>query len=303
MSAKPKILIVDDEVINIKLLAEELKPLYQIAFAKNGTKALEQADQDDKPDLILLDIAMDDMDGYEVCAELKRRNRTRDIPIIFITAMDRVADEQRGLELGAVDYITKPFSLPIVKARVATHLELKRQRDLLARLSIADGLTGIPNRRYFNDSLEQEWRRAVRYQHPISLVMVDIDHFKKVNDQYGHPAGDDCLRRVAGVLAGAARRPAEFAARFGGEEFCLLMPEADLSNAMKLSEIIRERIELLEISHPPYRFKVTASFGVAGLVPERDDDPEQLVELADKNLYLAKQKGRNMVIGQETVGA
>jgi PleD family two-component response regulator len=218
---KQSVLIVDDMVSNIEILSGVLGSEYDVLFATSGKDALDIA-HDQTPDLILLDVVMPDMDGYEVCAKLKADEKTRDIPVIFVTAMDQEEDESKGLNAGVIDYITKPVRSSIVKARVRNHLELKRYRDLLKELSTVDGLTGIPNRRRFDEVLESEWRRARRNQTPLSLLLMDIDFFKAYNDHYGHVAGDDCLRQLAKGLAEIVRRPADLVARYGGEEFVLL---------------------------------------------------------------------------------
>lgn len=293
---RQRILIVDDTRENIQILAEALGLSYKISVATNGEDALRIAGSEEPPDLILLDIMMPGMDGYEVCVRLKKEDRTEKIPVIFITAKIRVEDETMGLEMGAVDYITKPFSLPIVKARVKAHLELKRNRDLLENIVHLDGLTGIRNRRFFDDALTTEWRRGNRGSNPISLIMIDIDYFKKFNDTYGHIIGDDCLRQVADTLSDSVRRPADFVARYGGEEFAAVLPDTDADAAKLMAELMRKRVESLEITHVgnPQQV-VTVSLGVATVSPQRGADPEMLVQAADKMLYQAKEGGRNQV--------
>ncbi len=295
-SPRQRILIVDDTRENIQILAEALGVGYKISVATNGEDALRIAGSEQAPDLILLDIMMPGMDGYEVCKRLKNEERTEKIPVIFITAKIRVEDETLGLEMGAVDYIAKPFSLPIVKARVKAHLELKRNRDLLENIVHLDGLTGIRNRRFFDDALANEWRRGGRRGSPLSLIMIDIDHFKKFNDTYGHIIGDDCLRQVADTLSDTVRRPADFVARYGGEEFSAVLPDTDADAARLIAELMRKRVESLEISHSGSSAEVvTVSLGVATVVPRRSSDPEMLVQSADKMLYEAKEGGRNQV--------
>ena len=206
MGSVMRILIVDDVPENIRVLSRMLVDEgHQLLAATGGREALELVESY-RPDLILLDIMMPDMDGYEVCEALRANPLFISIPVIFITALADSEDETRGLSMGAVDYITKPFKEAIVRLRVRTHLELKRQRDLLDRLCRLDGLTGIPNRRDFDEQLDREWRRATRAQEPLAAAMIDIDHFKGYNDTYGHPAGDACLRQVASVLAEGLNR-------------------------------------------------------------------------------------------------
>ncbi|MBW2303985.1 MAG: PleD family two-component system response regulator [Deltaproteobacteria bacterium] len=299
LDKKQTILIVDDAPANIKVLGEALRDEYKVRMAVSGSKGLEIATSSNPPDLILLDIVMPDLDGYEVCRRLKAMKSTQNIPIIFITGKTEEEDETKGLELGAVDYITKPFSLPIVKARVRTHMELKRHRDLLENLSTLDGLTGIPNRRRFDEFLEREWSRALREPELLSLVLMDIDFFKAFNDTYGHGAGDDCLRKVAKTLSVQAKRPMDFVARYGGEEFVCVLPGTDLDGAIQVAENMRRKIESLNIPHSRSAVadRVTISLGVATTIPSKRLRPQDLVEGADKALYKVKNGGRNRVEG------
>ncbi len=247
---KPKqtVLITDDSPANIEVLCQVLDGEYDVLFATNGPDALAIA-FDQSPDLILLDVVMPDMDGYEVCAALKADIRTRDIPVVFVTAMDNDDDETKGLNAGAIDYVTKPIRPAIVRARVRNHLELKRYRDFLENLSSTDGLTGIFNRRRFDETLDREWRRANRNQSPLSLILMDIDLFKPFNDHYGHVAGDECLRRLAQVLPGCLRRASDLAARYGGEEFACLLPDTDADGADKVAGNVRDAVNELNIPH------------------------------------------------------
>ncbi len=290
---KQRILIVDDEPANIRVLGSALRDEYQVSFATSGEQALNIAGSD--TDLILLDIMMEGMDGYEVCRKLKNSRKTKNIPIIFITTMSDEEDETRGLEAGAVDYITKPFSMAIVKARVRTHLELKRHRDMLENLSSLDGLTGIPNRRRFDEYLEQEWKRAVRDASFLSLIMIDIDYFKKFNDNYGHCAGDDCLRKVAKTLAESVNRPSDLVARYGGEEFAAVLPKTDKEGAVFVADTMLKKIESLGIphSHSEVQTFLTVSIGTATILPSPDADMSVLVNSSDRALYEAKRSGRN----------
>jgi diguanylate cyclase (GGDEF)-like protein len=290
-----KILIVDDEPINIKILAEILKnPDHEILTATNGVTALELASVED-PDLILLDIMMPQVDGYEVCSSLKSDKQTRNIPVIFVTACGEEDDETLGLELGAVDYITKPIHPSIVKARVKNHLELKRKRDILEALSITDGLTGIANRRRFDEFLNYEWMRAKRASSCLSLIMMDIDYFKLYNDHYGHPEGDKCLHKVAMALTKSVKRATDLVARYGGEEFSCVLPLTDEKGALSLAHEIQHHIIALHIPHQYSAVAdyITMSIGVATMIPDRFSLPETLIEAADKALYEAKISGRN----------
>lgn len=291
------LLIVDDEKRNRSLLTELLQGDYRIILAKNGEQALERA-REHHPDLILLDVLMPDRDGYAVIRELKNDDQTRDIPVIFVTALDSAGDEERGLELGAVDYISKPFNPAIVRVRIRNHLQSVQQRRLLEQLAMLDSLTGIPNRRRFTKVFEQEWRRGMRDGTPISLIVVDVDHFKAYNDTYGHAAGDEVLRLIARTLQDALRRPGDFVARYGGEEFVILLPGITSEGARALAEQARADVEAKHITHAvsdvgPY---VTISMGGATCeaVAAADQDLD-LFRLADAYLYEAKHGGRNRV--------
>ena len=294
---KLMILLVDDAPTNIQMLNETLKDGYHLFFATNGRDALRIASES-LPDLILLDVIMPEMDGYEVCRKLKADPILRDVPIIFITAMSQQEDEAIGLELGAVDYIAKPFNPTIVRLRIRNQIELKRQRDLLARLSHLDGLTGIPNRRALDEVLEREWRRGSRSLRPLSLLMIDIDHFKADNDRCGHLAGDDCLRTVAQTLKLSLGRAADFVGRYGGEEFLAVLPETDADGAQVVAREIIEEMAKIAIPHPasPLAEKITISIGIATAVAKREQQPTCLLQEADSALYRAKQEGRNRIV-------
>ncbi|MEI6557954.1 MAG: diguanylate cyclase [Rhodospirillaceae bacterium] len=293
---RQRILMVDDIAANIKILSAILKHEHDILVATNGADALETA-LVEQPDVILLDVMMPDMDGYEVCTRLKADPRTREIPVIFISAMNEVEDEARGLEVGGLDYITKPINPAIVKARVRIHLELKRQRDLLQRISMIDGLTGIANRRRFDETLEREWRRCHRAGTPLSLILVDVDFFKNYNDHYGHLAGDECLKKVAVAMADQIRRGSDLVARFGGEEFACLLPDIAAEGAHAMAVRLRDAVSNLRIRHSRSAAAdhVTISLGVATQVPDGDDPPSRLIDQADRGLYFAKQNGRNQI--------
>ncbi len=300
VEAPQKILIVDDEKIYRDQLSLLLKDQYKLMVANDGEQALKAiAHVDSKPDLILLDVMMPNMDGYEVCKRVKNDDACKDIPVIFITSMEDVKDETKGFELGAVDYITKPISPPIVQARVKTHMRLKRKIDLLENMVSLDGLTEIPNRRAFDETLKKEWELSKRNSTTMSVIMMDVDKFKQFNDNYGHSAGDDCLKKVAEALAGASKRPADFVARYGGEEFCAILPDTNLEGALNVAEGFRKAVEGLNIPHEyseAAKF-VTVSIGVASSSSSGDLSGLELQKFADKQLYLAKETGRNQVVG------
>lgn len=297
MDKLSRILIVDDERHNIKVLSELLREEHKIMAAKSGQVALNAAHGPNPPDLILLDVMMPGLSGYEVCRQLKAHPRTMHIPVIFITALDATDDEAKGFELGAVDYIFKPFKPVIVKARVRTHIHLKRKTDLLDRMASIDGLTEISNRRSFDITLEKELRRIARSGAFLSLILSDIDFFKKYNDYHGHAQGDICLRRVAKALADCANRSGDFSARYGGEEFAVILPETDLDGAITIAEKIRTTVAELNISHAASTVAdhVTLSLGVATVSGSQDISPVDLIMAADDFLYQAKKSGRNAV--------
>jgi diguanylate cyclase (GGDEF)-like protein len=296
-AGKPKIFIIDDAPENIRMLMENLKEEYAIVPATDGEKAIKMLRSHSLPDLILLDIIMPGADGYEVCRRIKSDEITKDIPIIFITAKDREEDEVMGLTLGAVDYITKPFCMPVVKARVNTHIELKKHRDKLKLLSDLDGLTGIPNRRRFDEYLKMQWQYAQRSQTFLSLIMIDIDYFKAFNDLYGHGRGDECLKKVAKTLFETVNRPTDMVTRYGGEEFACLLPVTDSDGAAKIAEEMRINVLSLSIphEHPFPDSRVTISLGVATIKPTLHSTSAVLLNNADHALYEAKRSNRNCV--------
>ena len=292
-----RILIVDDVPDNIRVLSRMLvDDGHEISAATNGRQALKLAETC-APDLILLDVMMPDMDGYQVCAALKADPLLRAIPVIFIAALADVEEETRGLGLGAVDYTTKPFKEPIVRVRVKSHLELKHQRDILERLSHVDGLTGIPNRRAFDARLDEEWRRSIRSGDQLGAAMIDVDLFKQYNDAHGHLSGDDCLRAVADALTAALKRGGDFVARYGGEEFVCLFSDLDANALAAVTEKIRAAVEALQIPHgdSPISPWVTISIGAALRQPTPETSPSGLIEAADLQLFEAKRQGRNRV--------
>ncbi len=291
-----KLLIVDDDPSNIHLLASIFDESYEIAFAMNGKKALEIATQQ-RPDLILLDVAMPEMNGYEVCKCLKKDTLTADIPIIFVTAHSNISEEIYGLELGAADYIKKPFNMASVKVRAQNQIELKIAREKLAHLAITDGLTGIANRRYFDLQLSQEWQRAYRTNQPLAITIIDVDWFKKYNDYYGHQAGDDCLKRVALLLSECAKRNSDLVARYGGEEFIMILPSTTGNTALNISQHACQKFDSLNVPHALSNFgKVTLSAGTASTIPSNHAHSEELISFADKALYRAKDNGRNQAV-------
>ena len=292
------LLIVDDQPANIKVLANLLKADYTIQVASTGAKALEIASGKQPPDLILLDILMPEMDGYAVCKALKSHTATSHIPVIFITALDEASDETKGFDLGAADYISKPFHPEIVQARIRNHLNLKRQADLLEAMSHIDGLTQVANRRHFDLALSREIKRLTRNAKPLGLIMIDIDYFKPFNDHYGHGKGDECLIRVAATLQQLMQRAGDLLARYGGEEFVVLLPETDREGVARLAEDMRAAVEGLRYRHDysPVADHITISLGAMVTATVSQHTAQSLVEKADTALYDAKHQGRNRVV-------
>jgi diguanylate cyclase (GGDEF)-like protein len=290
MNSKAVVLIVDDVPTNVQALALLLKDEYDVKVATGGARALELASQDPVPDLILLDVQMPEINGYDVFKLLKEESITANIPIIFITGKDAAEDEEYGLELGAVDYIAKPIRPSIVKARVKTHITLKQQHDQLVKMATRDQLTGLYNRHFLSDILEKKVSESKRHNKVLSVVIVDIDHFKNVNDTFGHLTGDVILKAVAKIMESSVRKE-DVAARFGGEEFIIVLDSCTADDALVKAEKLRSEIEALH----PEGILVTASFGVAQLQPDMQRY-EDLLKNADTALYIAKEEGRNRVV-------
>lgn len=290
MRDKAVLLIVDDVLLNTQILKTVLQDSYEIKTANDGSTALKLSQQEPLPDLILLDVKMPDMNGYEVMHKLKSNEQTEDIPVIFITGSDTIEDEEKGLTMGAVDYITKPIRSVIVKARVKTHVTLKYQRDQLMYTALHDQLTGLYNRYHFKDEGTRKFAKAKRQNSLLSIIMVDIDHFKNINDNHGHLIGDEVLVQAAKLL-NHNNRIEDFTARYGGEEFIIALEDCSLTYAKIKAESLREEIEELF----PNNIKITASFGVAQ-IQEKHNEFIDLIKDADDALYKAKNSGRNKVI-------
>ncbi len=294
----PRLLVVDDQPANIQAVYQAFSPDHQVMMATSGEQALKVA-ASKQPDLVLLDVVMPGMDGHEVCRRLKADPATRHIPVIFVTGHSDEAAETKGLALGAVDFISKPIRPAIVRARVKTHLTLKAQTDLLRQWVYVDGLTGVRNRRSFDEQLVSEWGRAVRDGSALSVVMIDIDFFKLYNDHYGHLAGDACLRSVAGCLSRSAKRPGDLVARYGGEEFAVLLPGTPLEGALAFAQQLGTGVEGLGLAHEASVVgpTVTVSLGVCATHGDEPGSAEALLRSADEQLYRAKESGRNRTCG------
>ena len=292
---KNSVLIVDDEKSNIIALTHILSAEYTVYFAKNGPDAIELAEKF-LPDVILLDILMPGMDGYEVISRLKKGNKTNEIPVIFITGLTGVEEEEKGLSLGAVDYISKPFSASIVKLRVHNQMQMLNQISVIKYLSMMDQLTDLPNRRNFDSRLRMEWEHAIRNGAFISLLMIDIDFFKNYNDKYGHQQGDIALKSIADIFRQTLKRSVDFVARWGGEEFVILLPNTNLNGALGMAEIIRAKaVDTDIICTGGGTTRLTLSIGVNTVKPEQESSLDGFISGADKALYTAKENGRNQV--------
>jgi diguanylate cyclase (GGDEF)-like protein len=293
---KPKLLVVDDQPINIQVMYRCFAGDYQVFMATSGEQALAMC-KSNPPDLILLDVVMPGLDGFEVCKQLKADEATQHTPVIFVTSHTDPAQETHGLHLGAVDFIAKPVNPDVVRARVKTHLTLKFQSDLLRQLVFLDGLTGVFNRRYFDQQIATEWSRASRNQSPLSLILLDVDFFKRFNDHYGHQAGDDVLRLVSNALKTCLRRPADLVARYGGEEFGCILPETSYEDALLIANELERKVRELAIANASSSVDgvITVSVGLATRSGNADGDVGALIGLADSLLYQSKRTGRGRV--------
>jgi diguanylate cyclase (GGDEF)-like protein len=309
--SKLKVLMVEDSKVAIKAISGFLEEVgVQPLIAETGHAAIELY-RKELPDIILLDIMLPDIDGYEVAKQVRKLQGKDDwTAIIFLSVMSKDEDLAKGIEAGGDDYLMKPVGRVVLQAKVAAMYRLVRmQRALvklteqlnlanheLHRVSMTDGLTGIANRRLFDELLMREWRRCGRIQKPLSIVMLDVDYFKKFNDRYGHQAGDECLKAVANVIAGAVKRGSDLAARYGGEEFVLILGEMDEQGARYVANSILQQMAALKVPNDesPHQY-VTVSCGISTVLPSDDKPVEKLVKSADNALYLAKKRGRNTV--------
>ena len=294
------ILITDDEKANLDILGGILSPIYNLLIARNGSRAIELA-KEHKPDLILLDVLMPEMSGFEVITKLRESNITDKIPVIFITGLTSTEDEEKGFSLGAVDYITKPFKKTIVKARVNTHIKIIDQMRTIELIGLIDPLTKISNRRGFENRLNAEWGRAIRDNSPISILIMDIDNFKNYNDTYGHQQGDAALKAFAKIATQTLKRSVDFAARWGGEEFVMLLPDTEIEGAAEVAERVRKNAEASVIhTEDEVETRISVSIGVNSMIPGADASIDHFIKKADQALYKAKESGRNrFVISEE----
>ncbi|MDP5291979.1 diguanylate cyclase [Oceanimonas sp. CHS3-5] len=295
-----RVLVVDDQPMNIRVLHGIFRGHLEVLMSTEPEQVMAIC-REQRPDIILLDVVMPGLGGHELCRQLKACRETREIPVIFVTARNDAEDEALGFECGAVDFITKPIHPVTVMARVKTHLALKLQSDILRSIALIDGLTGVANRRQFDEQFQIGWRRCLRDEHPFSLMLIDLDHFKQYNDHYGHPAGDHCLARIAEALSASVRRPDDLVARYGGEEFACLLPNTPHAGAMDRARVMLNAVRALELEHlqSPTSDLVSVSIGVATVQPDMGVTQAVLLNAADNQLYKAKQGGRNRVCSIE----
>jgi diguanylate cyclase (GGDEF)-like protein len=300
-SPLPKVLAIDDSelihrLLRVRLQYEQLE-LHGALDAADGIRLAYQL----RPDVILLDIEMKEMDGFEVLQRLKSDVELQDIPVIFISATASMEDRVRALDLGAIDFVGKPFEVVELKARVRSALRVQHLVKMLAQKAQVDGLTGLWNRTYFDRRLLQEYAESIRHGRPLSLVMCDLDGFKQLNDRFGHPFGDTVLERFSKVLQGG--RTSDVACRYGGEEFGILLPHTGGGEAFEVAERYRRQVEQMQW-HGHDGLVVTASFGVAEVTPgSQSVSTDELVSAADTALYRAKSQGRNKVVAATEYGA
>lgn len=303
-----RVLVVDDDPGSRELLVHLLSPFYTVDCVERGQDAIDRASYlDTQPDLILLDISLPDLSGHSVLKYLKNQDVTSRIPVIFITSHDSLAEEEEGLKLGALDYITKPFNVSIVRARVRNHIDLAKYRHILEDMVNIDALTGVANRRCLDQTLIREWRRCMRSTEALAVLMIDIDNFKNYNDYYGHSYGDSALTQIAQILQKTLNRPGDLLARYGGEEFCVLLPQTEITGLQKVAEDLCEAVRDLGIAHEasPIKPYMTISIGGTVTVPYADLTPEQLLDAADKLLYDVKLAGKDRSLCESfaTIGA
>ena len=291
-----RILIVDDSALQATQLKSILKDEYEITIAQKGEEGLRLAGEGDFS-LILLDVVMPGMDGFTLLKKLQDDNATKNVPVILITSLSDVASEERGLILGAVDYITKPFHPLIVRARVNTHVKLYQYRKQVEQQSMTDQLTGIANRRRYEEYSITRWNEAIRLHAPFSICMFDIDRFKVYNDTFGHPAGDKVISAVAQTAASYLQRSTDFLARYGGEEFVAITMGDPSDKIFEHMKKIRQAIEDLHIPHDPSVAQwVTVSMGGITVCPPVEHGYGFYLQFADTQLYDAKRHGRNRVV-------
>ena len=292
-----RLLVVDDSPADLHFLLNGLSDNYIVSFASSAQEAISLANQFPQPDLVLLDVVMPEVSGFEMCSMLKNDMNTKNIPIIFVTSQQDTTDKTKGFNAGAVDYITKPLELAELEARVQTHIRLKEQSNYLESMAYFDPLTRVPNRRKYNEVLLREWTRCIRYHHQMSMIIIDIDFFKQYNEYYGHAEGDNCLISVARLLEHQGGRPTDLFARIGGEEFVMILPDCNAAGAVKKAESMLAVVNEANIPHKGIEHtpNLTVSMGVASTFPSHGQGALSLFQAADDALFAAKRDGRNQI--------
>ena len=295
------VLVIDDDRASLEIVETYLNHYsFDVTTAESGEEAWEKINIQ-APDIILLDILMPVVSGFDLLRQIRESPKTQNIPVILISALGDTDHVVKGLEQGANDYIVKPINMSILLARMQTHIRisflvkrLEMQTKMLSRMAALDDLTGIYNRRSMNQILEMELTRSKRYKHFLSLLMMDIDHFKSINDEYGHATGDHVLQEFV-ARVNITLRTNDILCRYGGEEFCVILPETNKENAMKVADRICSSIQHPPFSHENILFHLSVSIGIASLSPHVDLTPEKILQNADLALYEAKRKGRNCI--------
>ncbi|MCL2216198.1 MAG: diguanylate cyclase [Defluviitaleaceae bacterium] len=298
MDQRNCILIIDGDPLALGALSTILSSQYLVKATSNGDAGLLMAEEYGI-DLIILDLPIKGTPDHKLLTTLKTNDKTKDIPVVIVTGSEACSDEIAALRNGAVDYIRKPFVAEVVTLRVGIHLKLLTQMRMIERFSLTDGLTGTNNRRCFDQQLKIEWTRAARTGSWISLLMIDIDHFKQFNDEYGHLSGDAALKTVAGVLTNTVQRGSDYVFRWGGEEFAVILPETSVIGAKVVAEKIRANIEAAPVTCSGEFAHITASIGASTIIPDpsgHSSAMEEFCEEVDRALYKAKGLGRNKIV-------
>jgi len=294
---KPRVLVVDDVPADLQALGKLLEADYEIIAANSGPEAIRLCESED-PDLILLDAQMPGMDGFETCSRIKTNPETSHVPVILVGTPEDETVEAKGLHLGAADFLPRPVRASAAKARVKVHLENRRFREILQRLTWLDAVTGIPTREHFEEALDSEWRRNARNRTPIALLLMEVDHFAAYCEHYGKSAGDEVHRRLIDALTGGIQRAGDVVGRFGEQVFACMLPETDTVGAVSVGERIRAEMNSMAIPNERSETApiITLSLGLTSLVPGRNDLLADLTEAAEASLAQAQQRGGNQVV-------
>lgn len=295
MAKERVILIVDDDPTVLRVQSEIFRDIYHVKIATSGKDAITIASIDDI-DLVLLDVNLPDMNGLEVCSTFKKNDTTKKIPIIFVTAEHDTILEDAGIDIGASDFITKPFSSALLKARVKAHIQVKVLQEKLEQIAMTDSLTGLSNKRFFDITIDKEWRRHTINGDTLSFLLLDIDYFKLIIDKYGHEIGNQTLKITAAMLSKYCKRPYDLAVRMSNDEFSIILTETDSNNASYIAEMIRKHFESIPFySNDGEKYGLTVSIGVNTIKPSKTDNLALFINNAHRLLEEAKNRGRNQV--------